>query len=152
MKSLVAVKLILSFTEVRSKGDGDMHSNSRQQSGFSIVEGVIAIVVVAVLGFIGWRLYTTYYGKQDSVATSISQTYTPNTVGLKVYSGVSNSTYDGTILPLYFISSDQQMSYYKLQLNQKVETHAFFTPFKSSIDNTSIESVGVYDIPAKGYP
>lgn len=48
-----------------------------KQLGFSIVEGVIAVVVIGVLGFIGWRLYTTYYGKQDSFATSKNQSSKP---------------------------------------------------------------------------
>jgi hypothetical protein len=40
-----------------------MQNINSNQSGFSIVEGVLIIVVVAVLGFIGWTAYNSYIGK-----------------------------------------------------------------------------------------
>lgn len=48
-----------------------------KQSGFSIVEGVIAIMVIGIFGFIGWTVYNTYTSKPTKVTsqtTSINNT------------------------------------------------------------------------------
>src|SRR6266566_9353138 len=58
-----------------------MQRTNSKQSGFSIVEGVIAIVVVAVLGLIGWTAYNTYSSKptpKTSNQSSNNQTSASN--------------------------------------------------------------------------
>src|SRR5205807_6330573 len=42
------------------------------QSGFSIVEGVIAVVVIAILGLIDWSVYNHYIGKPAKVTSQTS--------------------------------------------------------------------------------
>lgn len=46
--------------------------NNKNQLGFNVVEGVIIVLVIAIVGFIGWRLYSQPSNKTND-ATSISQ-------------------------------------------------------------------------------
>lgn len=96
-------------------------NTANKQSGFSVVEGVIAIVVVIVLGFIGWSVYNHYSSKpakvssqttspsdgQPSKETTSSTTATTQTAyldikefGIKIPldSSIADATY--TVLPL----------------------------------------------------
>lgn len=55
-----------------------MGSSKTKQSGFSIVEGILIVVVVTVLGFIGWTVYHSYASKpapKTSKQSTNSQTH-----------------------------------------------------------------------------
>jgi len=57
-----------------------VNTNNNKQSGFGIVVGIIAaVLVIALLGLIGWRMYGQF--KQNTSATPNTQTTSPNASG-----------------------------------------------------------------------
>ena len=72
-----------------------MASHPKNQRGFSTVEGVLVVIVVAVIGFVGWYVYHT---KQNSDTALNAATTTSNNAGPRFGStsqaGNSGSTSD----------------------------------------------------------
>ncbi len=67
-----------------------------KQSGFSIVEGVIAIVVVAVLGLVGWTVYSAHNHptkKTANATTNTSSTTQPSKENTTAATVTPQSTY-----------------------------------------------------------
>ena len=59
--------------------------DDKRQAGFGAVIVVVAILVLAGLGFIGWRLHSSYSKPAAKTTTGSSQTTNPNTSDQATY-------------------------------------------------------------------
>lgn len=100
-----------------------------KQAGFSIVEGVIAIVVVAILGLVGWSVYNAYNHPTKKTANA-----TTNTTST---SQPSNETTNGATTTPQSTYLDIKELGVKITLSNPINDAVYAPYYTPSTDNTT---------------
>src|SRR6185295_12795879 len=96
---------------------------NKKQSGFSAIEAIIIVVVIAVLGFGGWFVWSKKHNDTDNKQTSAQTQTTPQKVEekttptLKISEWNVTLTLSGTIEDAYYYVKKDEPNYAYLSVH-----------------------------------